>query len=230
MPIPTKEESNLRITAKELVLNAVQDWIISGVLKPGEKIIDSEIAKYFSVSRTPVREALQSLSEQGLVEVVPSCGTRVSEIDWNDIKKCYELIAELQIVAARMAYHSMGQKDFTMLRKINSDFEQAISAGTIKDQQHEDALFHGYLIDKADNGYLKQYIEHLMLRILRSENLYFGVNINRRASINQHRIIVDSLEAGDLAGMENAMRDNWIGAYNHVKASSQVSGHSSENK
>ena len=64
MPIPQTAIPLPRVSAKENVFSTVQDWIISGTLRPGEKIVDTELAKIFSVSRTPVREALQMLSEQ----------------------------------------------------------------------------------------------------------------------------------------------------------------------
>ena len=60
-----------RISAKSLVLNQLQTWIIEGVLKPNEKINDGELAEALGVSRTPVREALQILELSGLVEMVP---------------------------------------------------------------------------------------------------------------------------------------------------------------
>ena len=58
MPIPQTAKPLARVSAKEVVFSAVQDWIISGTLQPGEKIVDTELAKAFSVSRTPVRGKL----------------------------------------------------------------------------------------------------------------------------------------------------------------------------
>ncbi len=71
MPIPQNYQKQERLSAKSLVLNQLQDWIIEGVLQPDEKIHDGELAKALGVSRTPVREALQVLEISGLVEMVP---------------------------------------------------------------------------------------------------------------------------------------------------------------
>lgn len=71
MPIPQNYKKQGRVSAKSLVLNQLQDWIIEGVLKPDEKINDGELAEALGVSRTPVREALQILELSGLVEMVP---------------------------------------------------------------------------------------------------------------------------------------------------------------
>ena len=71
MPIPERPQALQRQSAKSVVYQTVCDWIITGVMKPGEKILDSELASYFNVSRTPVREALQLLQNQKLVCVIP---------------------------------------------------------------------------------------------------------------------------------------------------------------
>ena len=102
MPIPENVENLQRVSAKSTIYQVVCDWIITGVLKPGEKIIDSELAKRFNVSRTPVREAIQILEGQKLVYVVPGRATVVADIDPADIEKCYRTLAELQALAAEL--------------------------------------------------------------------------------------------------------------------------------
>ena len=89
MPIPSKTESIQTLSVKDRIYNVVCEWIITGVLKSGEKILDSELAQYFDVSRTPVREAIQMLERQKLVKVIPSRGTIVAniEIDHNSLLK-----------------------------------------------------------------------------------------------------------------------------------------------
>ena len=64
MPIPVKQQAEERLTAKALVYKTLREWITDGTLQPGEQIYDQEIAKYFNVSRTPVREAMQLLADQ----------------------------------------------------------------------------------------------------------------------------------------------------------------------
>ena len=77
MPVPQGSGVIHRKSARQAVYETVCDWIITGVLEPGEKILDSELGEYFSVSRTPVREALQLLQSQKLVLVMPGRATVV---------------------------------------------------------------------------------------------------------------------------------------------------------
>ena len=71
MPIPKKDSALQRKSAKDLVYETLCDWIIRGEMMPGEKLLDTELAAYFNVSRTPVREALQMLETQKLIKVTP---------------------------------------------------------------------------------------------------------------------------------------------------------------
>ena len=111
MPIPENVENLRRVSAKSSIYQVVCSWIITGVLKPGEKIVDSELAKRFNVSRTPVREAIQILEGQKLVYVVPGRATVVADIDPADIEKCYRTLAELQGLAAELACGSLTDRE-----------------------------------------------------------------------------------------------------------------------
>ena len=115
MPIPENVENLRRVSAKSSIYQVVCSWIITGVLKPGEKIVDSELAKRFNVSRTPVREAIQILEGQKLVYVVPGRATVVADIDPADIEKCYRTLAELQGLAAELACGSLTDRELEQL-------------------------------------------------------------------------------------------------------------------
>ena len=112
MPIPENVENLRRVSAKSSIYQVVCSWIITGVLKPGEKIVDSELAKRFNVSRTPVREAIQILEGQKLVYVVPGRATVVADIDPADIEKCYRPLADLEALAAELACGKLTENDF----------------------------------------------------------------------------------------------------------------------
>ncbi len=217
MPIPQTAKPLARVSAKEVVFSAVQDWIISGTLQPGEKIVDTELAKAFSVSRTPVREALQMLSEQGLVEVIPSCGTRVAEINLEDVRQTYELLAELECAAVRLAFPRMENNDLNALKALNLHFTEMVEQGSIQEQCADDRAFHDYIIQRTGNQYLRQYISQLMIRAIRIENLYFGENVEQKISVEQHNKIIEGLETHDLPLAEKFMRENWLISYKRAQ-------------
>ena len=111
MPIPVRKQAEERLTAKALVYKTLREWIVDGTLQPGEQIFDQEIAKYFSVSRTPVREAMQLLADQKLIEIQPGKESRVATFDYDEIEKSYIMLAELHALALQFAWESLTEED-----------------------------------------------------------------------------------------------------------------------
>lgn len=217
MPIPKKEVQINKQSAKDLVFETVQKWIISGVLQPGEKIIDSELAVYFDVSRTPVREALQLLGDQNFVEIYPSKGTIVKIFKDEEIKQTYELMSELQASAIHLAYPHITDKDLDELAILNEDFKKAIDGNDAEDIKEKDRLFHQYIIDTANNEYLSEQISNLLVRTSWLENMYFSSNTRNDQSIEQHNQIIEALKQKDIVLAENKMRENWLSSYEILK-------------
>ena len=99
MPIPRDVPKMERISAKQRALEQIQRWIIEGTLRPGEKILDGELAEVLGMSRTPVREALQILEMQGFVEMHPGSATKVTSIRREDVFRIYPPLAALDATA-----------------------------------------------------------------------------------------------------------------------------------
>ena len=121
MPIPAEQKPMVRTTARERVYKTLQQWIVNGTLLPEERLNDVELARYFSVSRTPVREALQMLAEQKLVKMVPSSGTFVAPIDLKDMAYVYELLGGLQSYAIELGIDRITKEQLNILQHINEE-------------------------------------------------------------------------------------------------------------
>ena len=176
MPIPSKTESIQTLSVKDRIYNVVCEWIITGVLKSGEKILDSELAQYFDVSRTPVREAIQMLERQKLVKVIPSRGTIVANIEIEDTEKCYRLLAEIQAFAAEEACERISE-------------EQLLSG---------DTRFHEIIVKVADNEYVEDFSRILQLHISRITSFIIGINIKSRYKQSPPGSDIDHKPAGFL--------------------------------
>jgi len=196
-------------TAKDIVYEGVLDWIVTGVLEPGERIVDTDLAAYFSVSRTPVREALQSLAELEMVEIVPSYGTKVSEIVWDDIKQNYRILIELQGFAVREAINNLNEDDFYQLKKFNDEFAKATEEKNSIERTRADEAFHRLIISKAKNKYLSQYLNQLMLRIRRIECTFFGDTLFTGQSIQEHNQLIKLFQEKKVEEAVLLAMDNW---------------------
>lgn len=210
MPIPEKSTFEAPKSAKIRIYEELRDWIIDGTLKPGEKILDSELSQYFSVSRTPVREAMQILAEQKLIDVRPGRESRVSETDVVDIPQTYKLLAELHSTAVEFAFEHIDAAAIADLRSANERFMSSYEKHDIKGCRSSDKDFHDIIVDLAGNDFLRSFCETLHGHAARIENIYFSKVGGMDELIHEHNRIIEAIEARDLEAAKDYMRDNWL--------------------
>ncbi|MCI0764124.1 GntR family transcriptional regulator [Bacillus sp. TL12] len=210
MPIPQNYRKQERVSAKSLVLNQLQDWIIEGILQPDEKINDGELAEALGVSRTPVREALQVLELSGLVEMVPGQKTKIAPIKLEDVSVIYETIAGLHTIIGKQAIHQIMEADLIKLSEINAAFENAINEKNSKQALHLDIQFHNTIVTIAKNTYIEPFLANIQLHVLRLEYLFFQNFIPARQSIEEHNLIIEALKKQDTEQIEQIMSQNWL--------------------
>ena len=195
MPIPKQAAYEAPKSAKIRVYEALREWIIDGTLQPGEKILDSEISQYFSVSRTPVREAIQML---------------VSEVDVVDVPQTYKMLAEIHATAVEFAFDRITDDAIRQLREANDNFKKAYSERDIRGCRSWDNEFHKIIIRLAGNDFLTSFCETLSGHAARIENLYFSKVSGMDELINEHKTIIKALEERDLEKAKECMRKNWM--------------------
>ena len=209
MPIPTSQAPMVRTTARERVFKELRQWIINGTLLPQERLNDVELARHFGVSRTPVREALQMLSEQKLVTMVPSSGTFVASIDLEDMAYVYEVLEEMKAYALELSFARIGQGELEQLRQINGRLREHERNNDVPAMIGEDWAFHHCFTEWAANPYLTNYTEQLMSQAHRSELRFFRNCARRYQSCEGHAQIIQALEKKDLAQAKEKLRQNW---------------------
>ncbi|PGM94733.1 GntR family transcriptional regulator [Bacillus cereus] len=210
MPVPQNYKKPGRVSAKSIVLNQLQDWIIEGVLRPDEKINDGELAEALGVSRTPVREALQILELSGLVEMVPGQKTKIAPIKLDDISTIYETMAGLHSMIGKQALQRITEIDIQQLSIINADFQKSIHEKNSKRALELDIQFHNTITSIAKNPYLEPFLENMQLHVLRLEYLFFQNFVPAGQSIKEHHSIIQALQRQDEKQMEQMMSQNWI--------------------
>lgn len=120
-----------KLTAQELVLEAVRNGILAGVIAPGARLRQEELAELFGTSRIPVREALRALEYEGLVTSEPHRGFTVTSLDADDIEEVYELRILLEGQAVRLAIPMMTDED---LADLDDLFRRMQTASTPDEQ------------------------------------------------------------------------------------------------
>jgi len=136
VPVPARSRPSAapRTLLPDLVYDNVLALVISGDLAPGELLREEEIAAWLDVSRTPVRDAITRLRDQGLVVYRPNRGTRVAEIDLDHARMIFQTLAALHGMAARIALPNLTPEDVQHIRELVTDPTQpdALNAGPVQ--------------------------------------------------------------------------------------------------
>ena len=131
MPIPKRIKPISRFSMREEVYSTLLMWIMEGELRPGEKLLDKELAETMGVSRTPVREALRRLEDKGLVESSANRWTRVTDISIEEPEMIYPIIWTLEALAIGEASRNMTEADFDKMETANTLLEKALAVDPV---------------------------------------------------------------------------------------------------
>jgi DNA-binding GntR family transcriptional regulator len=204
LPRRPLHRASLRDQVYEIVLKA----IVNADFPPGHQIRDLEVAQSLGVSRTPVREALQRLADDGLVETAPGAATRVTRIDVGAVRNIYPIVGALHALAVRLAAERIGAAEIDELARTNESFAAAIERQRIVAALAADDAFHGVVLAAARNPELERTLDRLMPHIRRLQLAQFGSE-PARVSIGQHRAIVAAFRRGRVDRAAQTMEQNW---------------------
>jgi len=209
MPLPVKNDQISRPSMRDEVYNKLLNWIMEGVLRPGEKIVDKDLAEHLGVSRTPVREALRRLEDKELVESAANRWTRVSEIPSKEPEMIYPIIWTLEKLALATAMDNMIDDDFVKMDHANNALAIAIENNDPVAASHADADFHGVFIECSQNFCLIKILEDLKIRYRRLEVNYFEDIAYEQSSVEEHNRLICALRNRDVALAEEILHSNW---------------------
>lgn len=132
-----------KLVIAQQVAEDIKNAIIKRIIKPGEKLNETQIAKTMKISRSPVRDALQQLGKEGVVVNIPYKGTFVSMMGVKDVEDMYELRAVLEAYAIEKILNSKNnQKLIKKLRLIVNEIEEAIKNKNFEELSKKDIAFH----------------------------------------------------------------------------------------
>jgi len=183
--------------AADIVREALRDAIMEGDIAPGARLREEELARQFRVSRTPVREALQQLNSDGLVQTSPHQGATVVSMTIEDTLAIYVVREALEGVSARLAARRATPAQCESLLAIVDQMEASLVANSPNDMAELNLRFHAELRQAASNRHLDRFltqIEHAVRRFGRTTYAQAG---RMQTSIGEHRAIVEAVVAHD---------------------------------
>ena len=206
---------------RQRVYQALQDAIVCGDLAPGERLRDHALAARLGVSRTPVREALQRLEDEGLVATAPRASTRVTPLDARGAREAFPVVAALHALAARLGVPHVTARHLASMRRANADLARHIAApgaASVFAAIQADDRFHAALLDAAGNREVPRALERVMPLVRRLEFAQFG-SLAGRKSVQQHEAIVAACAQGDAAEAAALVEENWLSLGRLIAAS-----------
>jgi len=190
---------------------ALEDMIIKGKLKPGQKVKEQEISTRLGISRPPLREAFKILEADGLIRREPRRGVFVSELQEKDIWEIYTLKLALYTLGINLAMDKIAESDVEKLEKVVAQMEKSVQGNGSPDvMKYEELnnLFHEMTANIAGHGRLKKIQQSLNNQIKRIAYRSFGDRKHLEISCKYHRKILDAIKAKDKGKAEQLTREH----------------------
>ena len=203
-----KRSIEKHLTLREKILETIRDAIATGVLKPGEKVAEPELAERFGISRTPIREAFRQLESEGYLTVIPRKGAVVVSFSSKEVEEFYAIKSILEGYAAHRACQKLTDKEISRLEAINDKLRQLAEEGDIKHffKIHND--FHELFRKAADNEKLDEMISGLVSKFQRLRYESLSKPGRMKISVQEHNKIIDAFKARDADLAEQLVRKN----------------------
>jgi DNA-binding GntR family transcriptional regulator len=192
------------------VAERLRQRIFAHELTPGTWIDEQKLAEEYGISRTPLREALKVLASEGLVDLRPRRGCYVTEISRQDTDDIFPLIALLEGRCAAEAVKRAKPADISALKGIHEKLESAARDGRIDAFFESNQEFHKKIQELSGNRWLLSVIQDLrkVLKLSRLHSLSLEGRLQQ--SLDEHRLIMAALQAGDAVKAEKLMHDHLL--------------------
>ncbi|MFW6238732.1 MAG: GntR family transcriptional regulator [Bacillota bacterium] len=183
---------------RKQVYEVLREAILSGKLKPGEKITEVEIAEQLNVSRTPVREAIRMLELEECIVIVPQRGVFVAGIrSTKEIDDIFQVRAELEGLAASLAAQNISREQLDKLEDYISQIKDCIENDDLQSCVKIDISFHQIIYEASDNAWLQKILDSLFEQMTRFRSESLSLEGRMEKALDEHEKLGSALEEGD---------------------------------
>jgi DNA-binding GntR family transcriptional regulator len=202
---------SLRQKSTDRVYSALRQKVIDSELSPGSQILEQELAMMLGVSRTPLREALVRLENEGLLEIIPRHGVRIIPMSIADMKEIYQVLVSLEsAAAAALASQAPSDAALDELDAIFDRMDTLLKASDITGWALEDEHFHLRIVELAGNRRLREIVSNCWDQAHRARmfTLRLQTHPQPAQSMKEHRQIITALRKRDAARAESLLRSH----------------------
>ncbi|MDO4285822.1 MAG: GntR family transcriptional regulator [Eubacteriales bacterium] len=182
---------------RESVFNTLRKAILTGELKPGERLMEIHLANRLGVSRTPIREAIRKLELEGLVKIIPRSGAQVAQISEKELKDVLEVRRSLDVLCAVLASQRITPEEKVRLKQACASFEKVTKTGDQVEIARADVEFHDIISEATKNRRLIQILGNLADQIYRYRFEYIKDDLRYEQLVREHYAICRAIVEGD---------------------------------
>ena len=178
---------------RDVVFNTLRQAILRGDLKPGERLMEISLANKLGVSRTPVREAIHKLEQEGLVLMIPRRGAEVAQITEKSLRDVLEVRGALEELAVRLACERMTGQALGDLNRAAERFEKTLGSSDITSVAEADVAFHDVIYMATDNQRLIALLNNLREQMYRYRVEYLKRGECHAQLLSEHQEIIEAI-------------------------------------
>ena len=194
----------------ERLRESIEEEIATGKLLPGSRLDEVELAARFGVSRTPIRDALNLLLGEGLIENKARRGAVVAQITPKRLLEMFEVMAELEAMCARLAARRMTDEELAAFAVIHEECRSAAESRDADAYFYANERFHFALYTASHNAFLFEEAASLQRKLRPYRRLQLRVRNRVQRSFDEHQAILDALRAGDMELAVASVRNHVI--------------------
>ncbi|MDB4078943.1 GntR family transcriptional regulator [Amylibacter sp.] len=196
-------------TADKLIFD-IRKEVSSGILKPGDQLEVTALAQRFGVSRTPIREAIRTLVETGVLETRPRKGSFVRVLSAKQLLDLFQVAAELEGMACRLAALSLTKENVEAIECGLAKCTQAAEDQNNAEYAMANLDFHTAIHNASGNDWLIEQLRQLQINLNSYRTMPYEIRGRLNKSTDEHKIICDAILSGDGEHACNLMRDHMM--------------------
>ena len=196
---------NACLPLRDVVFRTLREGILKGELKPGERLMELQLASRLGVSRTPIREAIRMLELEGLAVTIPRRGAMVAKMTEKDMEDVLQIRRCLDDLAVRLSCEKMTQEQLKALYLALKKFEESTRSRDVKQIAQADVEFHDTIYKAADNPKLLTLLNNLREQMYRYRLEYLKDTGSRQRLLREHQEIFAGIRNGDKKAVSAAI-------------------------
>lgn len=188
------------------VYDYLQEQMRRGILKPGGAISVTKLIQELGFSRTPLREALLLLQEQGFVTILPQRGVHINKLTLADVRDIYEILGGIESRILLSVFRRIGTSEIKEMKRLNGAMAQAIDGEDIDLYNDSNIAFHHVLLSLSGNERMREYVKILKRQLYDFPKRDYGRSWNEK-NLREHEELIRLIASEDPKAAADYLRD-----------------------